>query len=111
MAKKQEYEKRIKELEENVRRFEEEEKEESPGPVIELVSSILPGLGKLVQNLAKHSPEFAEKLQKAEKEINVNVRHSTKPWIEYHFSASTRPLISSEVSKKMNEEAKTIVVS
>lgn len=91
MAKKEkkidELEKKIRELEKKIEKAEEKPKKASL--VGGLLGSFLPGLGGLVEKLGETSPEFREKLQKAEKEMDFRIRtgwSEKRPRIRYGFN-------------------------
>lgn len=106
MAKKKEdYEKRIKELEARIRELEKgrEEKEERKEPSIveSVVGQFIPGLSGLVKTLEKSSPEFRKRIAETDAEIKhrletgwtstprvgrVSFARPLKPKVEYGIS-------------------------
>lgn len=116
MAKKKDEDKKIRELEERIKKLEAKKKlggepEISREPISimgSVAASIIPGLGRIIETLERDSPEFKKRIENADKEISFRMERgeSRKPHI--HFGFSARPLIptaglSSAASRK-NEE-------
>lgn len=106
---------RIKELEDRIKKLEEEkqaktkpEKEEKPESIVgSIAGGLIPGLGGLIKMMG-NIPEFEEKLKEADSEIRFRLQKgsSVKPRIGFNYSI--RPLTQGRVSEK--DETKTIIV-
>ena len=86
---------KIKQLEKRVDELEKEKKPEpepEPGIVESVVGQFIPGLGGIVKNLEKSSPEFRERIAATEAEIKhrLETGWSSKPKVDYGISM--RPL-------------------
>lgn len=104
-------EKKVKELENILGEKEETESEERF--VENLVSSLIPGFGKIVKTLEKTSPEFRQRIAETDSEIKHRLETGwtdKKPSINYGFSIrplSTKPADAS-VRKKSRKKAEKI---
>lgn len=100
---------KIKQLEKRVGEL-EKEKEPEPGIVESVVGQFIPGLGGIVKNLERSSPEFRERIAATEAEIKhrLETGWSSKPKVDYGISM--KPLVPEqkkarpvEIKKKPEE--------
>ncbi len=94
---KENYEERIKRLEEKISSLEKESGRQSEdirveGIVESVVGQFIPGLGGIIKALEQSSPEFRQKISDTDAEIKhrIDVGWSSKPVVDYHVS--TRPI-------------------
>jgi HSP20 family protein len=78
----------------------EKEKEQEPGIVESVVGQFIPGLGSIVKNLEKSSPEFRKRIAETDAEIKhrLETGWSSKPRVDYGISA--RPLVPKQKGAK-----------
>lgn len=100
-------EERIKELEKSL--GEKKETEHYEGSIVgDLVSSLIPGFGKIVKTLEKTSPEFRQRIAETDSEIKHRLEtgwNDKKPTISYGLSI--RPLDTRSVKASTREKPKT----
>lgn len=85
----------------------DEEEEES---IVEnTVNDLMPGMGKLVKNLRKTSPELNRKIEEKEAEIKKRLEEGYSPEPKITYSVKTRTLAHDKTPKKEERpENKTI---
>lgn len=93
--KKEEQEKKIKELEERIKEL-EKEKEKEPSVVEGVVGGIIPGLGSIVKTLASASPEFKKRIEERDTEIKKRLAEGGPRRPVVSFGYSVRTLVPSE---------------
>ncbi|MEW5759632.1 MAG: hypothetical protein AB1779_02570 [Candidatus Thermoplasmatota archaeon] len=113
--KKEDYEKRIKELEDRIKELEKEKEKEQPSIIEGVVSQFIPGLSGIIRSLEKTSPEFRKRI--AETDAKIKHRLETgwtigpgigmrsfarpiKPKIEYDISVREIIPDKAKVEKK-----------
>lgn len=94
---KENYEERIRRLEEKISRLEKGSVKQNEdirveGIVESVVGQFIPGLGGIIKALDQSSPEFRQKISDTDAEIKhrIDVGWSSKPVVDYHVS--TRPI-------------------
>ncbi len=85
--KKEDYEEKIKKLENRVKYLEKEKEE--PSVVEGVVSQFIPGLGGIIKTLEKSSPEFRKRIAETDAKIKhrLETGWTSKPKVEYSIYA------------------------
>jgi len=86
--KEEEYEKKIKALEERIKGLEQKKE---PSVVEGVVGEIIPGLGRIVRTLENASPEFKKRIEETDTEIKKRLAEgaSKKPVASFGYSVRT----------------------
>ena len=89
------------------RTLKETEKDDS---VVEsVVNDVLPGMGNLIKNLRKRSPELDQKIQEKDREIKKRLEEGYSPEPKITYSVKTRTLVPDSPKKTEERSENTII--